>query len=650
MLVSTKRILVIINLLVVSLTLKAEIITDGTLGTATSLDGPNFLINDSLGLQIGGNLFHSFQEFNIRSGESATFASSDSVENILARVTGNNGSLINGKLNSNANLFLVNPNGLLFGKNASLNINGSFHATTADYISLGEKGHFAATNPNDSSLTIAPPSAFGFLDTNISPIKIQGNFLKVPEEQTLSLIGGDLEIYDSVLLARGGRINLAAVASKGEVVLDDLTLKKFDKLGNITLSESNPAFLESFRVPVANVDVSGSTGNGQIFIRAGKFVSNTAYIFADTYGDNSSNIDIFIDGDMELRNGARITADNKGGNQGGYINVKVTNTLRLSGFNLDKVETDYLNSLSTIATNNFNGGTGGTINIEAANLELNSGLIQAATEGNGDAGSIIIKAQEINLQNGGWINTSTLSSGKGGFINITANNLTLLNSSSISTGTNEQSSGKAGDMSLQAQNITLNNTSQIITASLGKGNAGKINIISDALLLNNECLIASLAAQAGGGNIELSISNKINLVNDSWITAETGGTKPQHNGGNLTIDKPKLFIMNNSLLRTNAYAGNGGNISIVADLFIKSSDSIISASSELGVDGEINIHSPDENFKEPILLPLQKLKLQKFSLDRCGLSKEELGQFIVTSRDSLPQAFDNELKIHYDLP
>ncbi len=585
------KIILVLNLLLVSLTLKAEIITDGTLGKTTSLKGPNFLINDSLGLQVGGNLFHSFQEFNIFYGESATFTSSDSVKNILARVTGNNLSRINGKLSSDANLYLLNPNGLLFGKNASLNINGSFHATTADYIGLGKTGRFAASNPSDSNLTIAPPSAFGFLDTNISPITIQGNILEVPEEQTLSVIGGDLEIYDSVLLARGGRINLVAVASKGELILDGFRTN-FDKLGKITLSESNPAFLESFSVPVANVDVSGSKGNGHIFIRAGQFLSDTASIFADTRGDNSSNIDIFIDGDMELRNGARITADNFGNNQGGNINIKATNSLQLSGFNLEKVETDYINSLSIIATNNFNGGTGGTINIEAASLEINPGLIQAATEGNGDAGSIIIKAQDI----------------------------------------------------------LLNNLSEIQVASFGKGNAGEININSNTLSLNNQSLIASLSEQAGGGNIKLSISHKINLVNDSWITAETFGTKPQDNGGNLTIKNSKFFILNNSILRTNAYAGNGGNIRIVANLFIKSSDSIIDASSELGVNGEINIDSPDENFKEPILLPVKKLKLEELSLDRCELSKEKLSKFIVTSRDSLPQAFNSDFKIDYYIP
>jgi filamentous hemagglutinin family protein len=597
---------VILNLLLVSLTLKAEIITDGSLGTATSLEGPNFFIDDNLGLQVGGNLFHSFQEFNVYAGESATFSSPDSVENILARVTGNNASIINGKLNSDANLFLVNPNGLLFGKNASLNINGSFHATTADYIGLGKTGSFAATNPSDSNLTIAPPSAFGFLDTNISPITIQGSFLEVPEEQTLSVIGGDLQINDSILLARSGRINLAAVASKGELVLDEFSTN-FDKLGNITLSESSPLVLE--KLNVANVDVSGK-GNGQIFIRAGQFLSDTASIFADTYGDDSSKIDIFIDGDMELRNGARITADNFGDSQGGYINIKVTNILQLNG--LKKAKTDYLNSLTTIASNNFNSGTGGIINIEAASLEVNPGLIQAATEGNGDAGSIIIKAQQINLQNGGLINTNAVSS------------------------------GNAGDISLQAQNITLNNVSEIQTASFGEGNAGEINIISHNLSLSNECVIGSLAVQAGGGNIELSISNKINLVNDSWITAETFGRKPEDSGGNLTVENPKFFILNNSLLRTTAYVGNGGNISIITDQFISSSDTIIDASSELGVDGEINIHSPDENLNEFIPLPLIEFKEPKLSLDKCLLYKEKLSHFIVMGRDSLPQAFNDD--------
>jgi len=155
--------------------LHAEIVTDGTLGQVTTLPGSNYVISDTLGQQVGGNLFHSFQFFNINTGETATFTGSLSVENILARVTGGNRSFIDGTLRSdipNANLYLLNPNGILFGENAQLDVMGSFHASTADYLGLGENGRFSVRYPSQSLLTVAPPEAFGFLQPP-TPITLQ---------------------------------------------------------------------------------------------------------------------------------------------------------------------------------------------------------------------------------------------------------------------------------------------------------------------------------------------------------------------------------------------------------------------------------------------------------------------------------------------
>jgi filamentous hemagglutinin family protein len=121
--------------------LYAEIITDGSLGTPINLAGPNFQIEAGLGQQRGGNLFHSFQEFNLKNHESATFSGANTIQNVISRVTGGHASQIDGLLRStipDADIYFLNPYGLMFGPNARLDVSGSFHASTADYLRLGK--------------------------------------------------------------------------------------------------------------------------------------------------------------------------------------------------------------------------------------------------------------------------------------------------------------------------------------------------------------------------------------------------------------------------------------------------------------------------------------------------------------------------------
>ena len=119
----------------------AEVTLDGILGRSGAVSGPNYRITADLGRQVGVNLFHSFGKFNINTGESATFSGPDSISNIISRVTGGISSWIDGRLRSEitgANLYLLNPAGVMFGSNASLDISGSFHVSTADYLKLGQ--------------------------------------------------------------------------------------------------------------------------------------------------------------------------------------------------------------------------------------------------------------------------------------------------------------------------------------------------------------------------------------------------------------------------------------------------------------------------------------------------------------------------------
>jgi filamentous hemagglutinin family protein len=144
----------------------AQITTDGTLGQTLNLPGPDYQIGADLGQQHGGNLFHSFQDFNLQPFESATFSGPNQIQNVISRVTGGNPSNIDGTIRltiPNADFYFLNPYGIMFGPNARLDVQGSFHASTADYLRLEDGGRFDARNPNDSLLTVAPIEAFGFL-------------------------------------------------------------------------------------------------------------------------------------------------------------------------------------------------------------------------------------------------------------------------------------------------------------------------------------------------------------------------------------------------------------------------------------------------------------------------------------------------------
>jgi len=199
---------------------RADITLDGTMGPAGALAGPDFQIGAELGHQVGSNLFHSFGVFNINSPESATFSGPNSIDNILGRVTGGSASTIDGLLRSTipeANLFFLNPAGVVFGPNATLDVQGSFHVSTADYLKLADGTRFdALPSSNDALLTTAPPETFGFLGENPAGISVQGSFLQVPDGKMLSVVGGDIKVADGSLYASGGRIDMVSVPPQGK--------------------------------------------------------------------------------------------------------------------------------------------------------------------------------------------------------------------------------------------------------------------------------------------------------------------------------------------------------------------------------------------------------------------------------------------------
>src|SRR5499427_2029861 len=184
----------------------------------------------------GVNLYHSFGNFNVPTNNIANFLNDSGLatSNILGRVTGGNISNIFGTIQTtgfgNANLFMMNPAGFLFGPNATINVGGMVAFTSADYLRLGDGKLFNATpNPNaDALLSAAPVAAFGFLGSNPGAITVQGSQFSVTPGQSISLVGGNITIQSGTpdngpvqsakLSAPGGQINLASVASPGEIL------------------------------------------------------------------------------------------------------------------------------------------------------------------------------------------------------------------------------------------------------------------------------------------------------------------------------------------------------------------------------------------------------------------------------------------------
>ena len=395
---------------------RADVILDGSMGISGALAGPNYNITSDLGKQHGGNLFHSFSQFNLVKNDVATFSGPASVTNIISRVTGGAASSLDGTLKSTingANLYFINPAGIMFGPNASIDISGAFHATTADYLKLGTDGRFDARNQENSVLTSAPPSAFGFATETPAPILINSSRLSVAGGQTMSFIGGDITISNDadipVLSAPGGRINLASVASSGELILapESIDSSAFSKMGTIGVSNSEEHDYLTSSGDITVTTDSYAMGSGSIYISGGKFVTDNAYIFSYTpAGIEGKNIVVEARDSVELKNGSWICTDTYSTGKAGNIAIYAPQII--------------IDGYSWISACSYGTGNSGSVTISNADTVIlsNLGAILTDAYGKGNAGDITIDTKDLTLKDGGYISSQALSptSGQGGNI------------------------------------------------------------------------------------------------------------------------------------------------------------------------------------------------------------------------------------------
>ncbi|MDI9637990.1 filamentous hemagglutinin N-terminal domain-containing protein [Geitlerinema splendidum] len=592
----------------------AQIVPDNTLGAEGSVVTPDVNIQGIQGDRIdggaprGANLFHSFSQFNIGEGRGAYFTNPPGIENILTRVTGASHSEILGRLGvlGDANLFLINPNGILFGAGASLNIGGSFVASTANSINFADNFHYSATNPQAAPLlTVSVPIGLQ-MGTNPGAIVVQGNGydlsipvpifspltrgsnstgLRVPAGRTLALIGGDIELKGSTLTAEQGRIELGSVRD-GQVSLDGgfaLSYPGIQTFGDIQLSQQA---------------LADSSGGGSIQVQ----------------GNN-----------VTLTDGSLILIQNQGTQQRGSIKVNAAQSLEISSINPDGRLAGGLHSQTA--------GDGSTASITVFTQQLllrDGGYIGNISYGSGMNGNITVNASDYVQINGfspinplfvSNITDFVFSSGSGGNVIVSTRQLTVLNGGTLSSLTWGTSQG--GDVTVNAlDSVAVIGQSSILAPSsvtagtAGFGDAGQLTVNTARLLVRDRgAVTASTLAFGNAGSVTINASESVEVsgtvpgaVNPSTVQATATNfnepfqqalplplpSVPSGFSGNVYINTPVLSVTDGARVATsNRGIGDAGTLQVSANSVFLDTQGSISAATASGEGGNIELNVRD---------------------------------------------------------
>lgn len=557
----------------------AQITPDATLGAERSVISSGFtngLPRDRIegGAIRGINLFHSFHQFNVGEGQSVYFQNPAGIENIISRVTGGSPSDIRGTLGvsgGTANLFVLNPSGIIFGPNARLDVRGSFVATTANAIQFGTQGFFSSSDPNPPPLLTVNPSAFLFnqvahgsiVNRSTVPLAANTQGLQVPDGRSLLLLGGDVSLAGGRMNAFGGRLELGGVAGAGMVGLSvdgnnlHLSFPKDVARADISLTDG------------AKVDASGE-GGGTIQVQ-GRHVS--------------------------LSGGSQMAASTQGAKPGGNLSVNASESVELLGLSLYGV----------LTTQTFGAGSAGDITINTRKLILRDGAaISTFTFGEGSAGQLTINASEsveligISSQGGSsGLFSLTVAAGDAGNLIINTRKLIVQGGAAISnessvlklSGQVIRATGRGGKLTVNAsESVELTEVGQIYTDTQGSGDAGNITINTGRLLVQAGSGLSALSRGTGNaGNITINVRDSLQANNGTIVT-----TAKKSSGGAIDITAGAIRLQDNSDITTfvSSGTGGGGNMTLNARSIIALDDSDILAFSRDGRGGNITLNTP----------------------------------------------------------
>ncbi|HBE20105.1 MAG TPA: hypothetical protein DEG17_17550 [Cyanobacteria bacterium UBA11149] len=492
---------------------------DGT-NTVVTPDGKRFDISGGSFSGDGVNLFHSFQEFGLSAGEVANFLSNPQIQNILGRVVGGNPSLINGLIQvtgGNSNLYLMNPAGILFGHNASLNVPGDFMATTATAIGFDNNRWFNAVGSNNYQSFLGNPNQFAFDLAQSGIIVNSGNLVLAPGSN-LTLLGGSV-INTGNLASSGGRITIAAIPGS--------SLVRVSQPGNLlSLEIAPPRDNNGLVLPIAPKDLpsllTGSIDTGVSVTQAGEVKLNASGMRIP----NESGVAIIS---------GNIIASNLGNNQiGGEINV-IGNKVGLSSASLNASGVSGGGNIRI--GGDFQGK--GTIPNATHTYISSDSEIRADAVNNGNGGRVIVWSD---LATGFYGNITAKGgniSGNGGFAEVSGKDfLDFVGTADLSA-----VNGQFGTLLLDPNNIT------IVASSVNPTDLAVNDEFTDNINIDNE--INSSTISSATANVILQATGDINFNDPVNITTP---------GVSLTAQAYENIFVNSGITT------NGGNVTLIGDV------------------------------------------------------------------------------------
>jgi large exoprotein involved in heme utilization and adhesion len=448
--------------------------------------------------------------------------------------------------------------------------------------------------------------------------------------------GGNLMIMaDTLTLQEGGRVQ-AETRGNGmgsRVDLDVNTLQLMDG-GAICVGSTSSGLSGDLNIHTdKSVNLSGAMVLGEDKSESGSCI----YAYApNAAGLDSSQIDI-VSTTLNLADGGLIFSVTMEDGQAADINIQASESVTISGF-----RSYFSSSISSITSGS---GDAGDIKINTQTLTLaDTGRIQAWSDGSGEAGDIDLNVSSLILQDSGNISAAALDQGNAGDIDIACSTLTLDgNDTYINTDTS--GSGNGGNIQMDVERLTLTNGAQVDASATGTGHAGSITIQTDDSISLHSSSITTESLDADGGNITLNTVDHLYLLDSQITTSVQGGSG---NGGNIDID-PCFVVLNDSRIIANAFEGNGGNIHIVSDYFLAGPESTVMASSQLGIDGTVQIDSPDTDISGRLSsLKTPDLDVTGLLHTSCALkTMDRSSSLIVTGRGGLLSTPDDVMSIVY---
>lgn len=614
----------------------AQIVPDNSLGTESSIVMPRVQNRNNLieridgGAIRGSSLFHSFQDFNVGNQQRVYFSNPSGITNILGRITGNQASNILGTLGvlGSANLYLINPNGIIFGRNARLDVSGSFFASTSQSLLLENGYQFSTQNPTAPPLlTINMRPGLESWSSVQSAIANSGN---LSVGQNLTLVGQNLDLQGQ--LRAGGNLTLQAtdslkgsgnltsggatlIRAKGDVNFNNYQGASIQVLAggsininNINVNNRNPTNTIAETVTLADkttqislnsqeqsiVDIRAGVNNLQIAGDGINFVSSVPstdskltstditinqitnfgglVFLTNQYQPNPSlSGNITVNSRLSVFGGADIVVDSRG---------KIITPTLLASFGADS---------STFVLSQL----GGDIKLFAQGeivMPPSSRIFSYGSVG----GNITLKSQSAIIQEQAprgesLIESASFGTGKSGDVTLIAPSIFLSNN--VQNNRYESATGTSGKLIIRA-NFLEANQAQLSTIA-DNGNAGDIIINADAVVLNNSQVFSRSDNQRSGIGSNITIqANKLTLDNQAVISTKTASTE----GGNINLQlTDSLLLLRGSSI--SAIAGNpttganGANITINTGLLfaVPEENSDITANAFSGRGGNVNI-------------------------------------------------------------